>query len=537
MSVPGGPPGPPQPARRLHPWSWLFQAAQGLKEVVLSVLVFSVLKHEQPLLVGGVAAAVALLLSAYGWLRAHSFRYEVMADEIVIREGLFTRESRHVPFTRIQSVSERRGPLHRFVDVTELVLESGSGGRPEAVMRVLGSREAALLAERLRLHRSAAAETAGPAAPGRAATPGGPQPGPAAAEPEPGPEPEPERLLALPGAEIVRLGLISNRGFLVVAALLGVVSQNAELLAAVPGADRLAEAFDAGARQAADASVLQLAGWLLVLLALALGVVRVLSVGHAVFTQHGFTLTRSGDRLRVQRGLLTRVDTSGRVSAIQGLVLERTLLHRLFKRCSLRVDLPAAVSTATGPTPRLDHLAPIATGAQADALIRACLPGLSLQALSWQPLHRGAAWRRWQRTLWWLLPLLAAGTVLAGWLPGLPADTGPGVLGLSVALVAASGWHAHRWAAGAAVAVGPGVLVWRSGVFTQRWVMLPLAQAQAVCVRRSPADRRAGTARLSVDTMAQGHRLALDVPWLAEADAAALRARLWPASALSPCPP
>jgi putative membrane protein len=510
------------PARRLHPWSWLFHAKGALKEIALPLLILVVLRREQELLVAGLSAAAVFIVCAYGWVRARSFRYEVLADEIVIREGIFTRESRHVPFTRIQSVSERRGLMHRFIDVTELVLESGSGGRPEAVMRVLYPREAAGLAEQLRLHRAAQADpsaseaTASSVAPGQAAA---------------APAQAPVRLLAVPTVELFKLGLISNRGFLVVAMVAGIVSQNNELLELVPGADRLAEAVDAGMSEAVAASVWQLAAWLLALLAVALVFVRVLSVVYAVVTQHGFTLTRQDDRLRVQRGLLTRIDVSGRVGAIQRLVLERTLLHRLLGRSSLRVDLPAAVVTANEPVPRLDHLAPIASPDQAQALIQACLPGLDLQALQWRPLHPRAAWRRWQRTLLWLLPVLGACTLLAWWLPTLPADAGPAMLALSAGLVAASGWHAWRWAAWAAYAVDHGVVVWRSGVLTRRWVLLPEGRAQVVMLRRSPADRRAGTAGLSVDAMGVTFSRALEVRWLAEPDAVALHARLWRASA------
>lgn len=499
------------PTRRLHGWSWLFHATGVLKEVALPLLILVVLKREAALLALGLAGTAAALACAYGWLRARSVRYELLAEEIVIREGLFMQELRHVPFTRIQSVSERRGLMHRIFGVTELVLESGSGGRPEAVMRVLDPRDAAQLAQALRLHRAGRAEAT-------------------AAEPTAAGA-DPAVLLAVPAAELVKLGLISNRGFLVVAAVVGVLSQNTEILQRVPGADRLAESLGARLSQAAGAGMAELLVGLLALLVLAAVAVRVLSVGHALVTQHGFTLTRSGERLRVQRGLLTRTDVSGRLSAIQRLVLERTLLHRLFGRCSLRVDLPASFVAAAGAAPQLDHLAPIASVGQADALIQTCLPGVDLQALAWRPLHPGAAWRRWQRTLRWLLPLLAAGTLLAWGLPGLPADAGPVVLGLSAVLLAASAWHAHRWAAGAAYAQGPGVLVWRSGVFTRRWVLVPEGRCQAVMLRRSPADRRAGTARLCTDAQSVGLVLVLDIPWLAEADAVALQARLWQANA------
>jgi putative membrane protein len=337
-------------------------------------------------------------------------------------------------------------------------------------------------------------------------------------------------LLKLPTTELLKLGVISNRGFLVAAMIAGAVSQNTNLLKLLPGTDRLALTVEAGLREAVAAGTLQLGLWLLGMLLVAVVVVRLLSLVYWVGTQHGFTLTRDGDRLRVRRGLFTRVDVSGRVAAVQRLTLERSLMHRLFNRCTLRVDLPVSQIAVPGSAPRLDHLAPIATPAQARALIGECLPGLDLEALDWQPLHRSAAWRRAQGTLLRLLLPLSVAVGLAFVLPALPADAGRVSLAVAAALVGAGLWHAWRWAATAGFAVGAGVVVWRSGVFTRTWVVLPENQAQAVVLRRSPRDRRRGTARLCVDGQALTVTRALDIPWLAEADAARLRARLWHAA-------
>ncbi|MFM7505998.1 MAG: PH domain-containing protein, partial [Rubrivivax sp.] len=102
---------------------------------------------------------------------------------------------------------------------------------------------------------------------------------------------------------------------------------------------------------------------------------------------------------------------------------------------------------------------------------------------------------------------------------------------LAAALPLAAVWHARRWVATARFAVGAGVLVWRSGVWTQRWVLLPQSRAQVTSLHRTPLGRRASTARLNMDTMAPTPRCALVLRWLAEADAVALNQRLWRAGA------
>ena len=47
------------------------------------------------------------------------------------------------------------------------------------------------------------------------------------------------------------------------------------------------------------------------------------------------------------------------------------------------------------------------------------------------------------------------------------------------------------------------------------------------CTRRLPFERHLGTAALCADGMAVTPARALRLPWLAEADAAALNTRLW----------
>ena len=311
------------PADRLHPWSWVFHALRALREVALPAAVFILLGRKDafvPLIMGGLAAVV---LVAWGVARARAFRYQLLERELLVREGLFVRETRHVPFTRVQAVNERQGPLHRLLGVTELVLESGSAGQPEAVMRVLGVAEAARIAAVLR----SAAAMAGTAPDGVA------RDGDTTAAVDATTAAPMRELLRIPTDELVLHGIISNHGLVVVAIAAGVISQNTDLLDLLPlgllptDPQRLLED---GADAAAGISVGLIGG---VMVALLLGFVifvRLLSIAYALVTLHDFTLRRGDDRLRVNRGLLSRVDVSGRVSGFQRIVLRQSVLHRLF---------------------------------------------------------------------------------------------------------------------------------------------------------------------------------------------------------------
>ena len=65
------------------------------------------------------------------------FRYTLADAEIVIRDGIFTRTERHIPYSRIQNIDLVQNPLHRAFDVALVRVETASGGKPEAVLRVL----------------------------------------------------------------------------------------------------------------------------------------------------------------------------------------------------------------------------------------------------------------------------------------------------------------------------------------------------------------------------------------------------------------
>jgi putative membrane protein len=509
------------PAGRLHPWSWVFHAIRALREVALPALVFMVVGRKDafgPLVVGAVAA---IILVAWGILRSRTFRYELLDRELLVREGLFVRETRHVPFARVQAVNERQGPLHRLLGVTELVLESGAAGKPEAVMRVLGVAEAARIAGMLRSVTAADHGIPEHATPGVVASP-------AAATTQ--------ELLRIPTDELILHGIISNRGFVVIALVFGIISQNSELLDLLPidfkqlmkDSTDTAAGIDAGA----------IFGVLLVLLLGIMVLVRLLSIAFALFTLHDFTLRRAGDRLRMNRGLLSRVDVSGRVSGFQRIVLEQSLLHRAFRRCAVKVDLAGAslLGNPEAADSRLDTLAPIATPAKARSLLHELIPGLDIDDLPWQPLHRSAAVRRWQRTAWWLLPTLALVVAAAGLIPGLPSAALLGALVAATIVLGLSVVHAWRWARWSAFAASDGVIAFRSGAWARHWTLVFDDRAQSTALRRSPRDQREGTASLAVDIQSMTASHALHIPYLDAAIGERLNARFWRAGNSAPLP-
>ena len=98
-------------------------------------------------------------------------------------------------------------------------------------------------------------------------------------------------------------------------------------------------------------------------------VVRVLSMVWATVRLHGFRLTRAGEDLRIEYGLLTHIVATIPLRRIQTLTLREGPLHRLVGRVSARVD------TAGGEAGRERAAGSPVAGAnrQARASCRRCL--------------------------------------------------------------------------------------------------------------------------------------------------------------------
>jgi putative membrane protein len=374
--------------------------------------------------------------------------------------------------------------------VAEVRLESAGGQKPEAQMRVLRL-DQALALESLIKHRGQAPDADVPAA-------------------------QADSLLSLPTAEVIRLGLVSNRGMIVMAAAFGAAWQ-------VFPDQLLADYFERFARQLFGYASHLHYGWLTTaaaaaaLLLLAALLLRLLSVLLALMQYHGFRLSEEQRRLTVERGLLSKLRTSVARRRIQAWALHEGFLHRLLKRRSLRIDTAVAEQQGKNDQRALKELAPIATPEACDALIQRLLPQADWPRSQWTPLPATAWWRLFLPTLvfigvlvlvlvlnaraaWGLLPLL--------WLPWS---------------IYASIQQARR----AAYSVDERLVAVRSGWWSRHWRFAEIDKLQALRLVRSPMDRRMGTASLWLDTAgASGFAPPLQIRFLPEAEARALFSQL-----------
>lgn len=510
------------PGERLHNLSWLFVLiAQIWNLIVPLTLVFVAGRMDkddgwQSLL----ALLAALALSAYSLFYTMTFRFWVTPDELVVKEGLFNRTLRHVPFTRIQNVAFRQSLLHRLFGVVELNLESGAGTKPEAKLAVLKMARARQLEREIRGGSSSTvsldagqADTFAVAAPAHAT----------AFEAAHADANASAKLLhQVPLFDLIRLGLISNRGMVAIGAAFYFLSQTKLLPTNV--FKEMARWLKTDIGLAHGPLFWILSG--IFTFAMILVVVRLASIGIAIFSFYDFKLYAQSDRLRVEHGLMTRQGGATKPSRIVCFLLRDGLLYRWFNRQSAEVVLPGnlAQDGASNNGPKgMRYLSPMATPEDANALI-AMASGVSLNEIALQPLHPLA----WRRMVKWPLAVVALQVCALllflalnnQWFAGLgavfsymsfsaigKAFAHSGIVGLLLVLayIAFAVWMIYAYKRGAAAsgfALTPKHLIIRSGYFSQCSHIVPRGEIQSVTLSQSPFDRASQMANVHVDLAA-----------------------------------
>ena len=483
-------PGAMQDERRLHPLSWLFALLTQLRSMVLpaaALLLFG--KGDAWIFAGLIGAAVFAL---YAFVYSYSFRYRIGPRELLVRSGIFSRTERHVPYERIQNIVQKRNVLHRLFDVTELRLESAGGSKPEAVMSVITLAAAAELERVLKRRGDVLTD----------ADPGEDMPLSAAAA-----------RLEIGHVELLRLGLLNDRGWVAVSALVAFYWQFGNR-----NWDPMRELYRVatemfGVWSHAFASWTARALSVLAIALLVVTAVKLLSIVMAVLSFYRFRLSGDDERLTTEAGLLTRHVASARRDKIQRLIIDEGWLARRIGRRRMSCEVAAgaqAKGEGNQPAMRLRWLAPIGNEAQIVEVANWVVPGLHVGQLQWRPLHPHAGRRKFKSMLWrWSLLFI-------------PAIAYVGVAALfTVPVAVLLCWlYARGWARFAAYACEDGFIAFRAGWLHRRWTFARIDKGQTLSLTHSPFDRRRDMQTLAMDTagVSMGS-FALSIPYLPTGEA------------------
>jgi len=397
---------------------------------------------------------VLLLLVGYEVAYYRRFEYDLGGDTLDIRSGVISQRNREIPLRRIQNVDISRNVVQRFLGVAAVDFETAGGSETEASLRFVDFEEAKRLqGEIRRLKRD------GTDAESDAAT-----------EPT-----RPDELFALSPREL---------------ALVGALSFDVR----IPG---LLFVLVSGGVPAVSSVVPEGAGTALVavgLVAAAVALVLVSWLGGAavaVLNYYDFRLTRIGDELQYERGLLRRYDGSIPLDKVQTLTVVDDPLKRYFGYASLRIETAgyapgrgAGGSEAAVPLASRDRVFDLAG---------------RIESFGTPTFERPPKRVRRRYTVRYLLALGAVVAVLsaadlltAGGLPWPPYAPVP--FALLAPLAAHLKWrHRGYW-------LGDHHVVTRNGFLRRRIKVVPYYRVQTVIDSRTLFQRRWDVATVTADT-------------------------------------
>ncbi len=439
---------------KLHPISVpyrILQSAPGL----FGLLVLAAIGAEQfqaGLLV--LVATLALIIGSIAvilWQVAYyrRFAYEVTLDTFDIRSGVISRRHREIPYRRVQNVDISRTMIQRMLGIAELRIETAGGAQSEAHLRYVGYDEAKRLQEQIR-EITRGVDRAVDTAPDEDAH---------------------EELYRITERD---LGVLAVASFdLRVASFLAVILS--VMAPSVIIGMLLAAPID-------PVAIIAAIGLVVVILS------AILSGGSAIINNYGFTLTRVGDELRYERGLLQRYDGSIPLEKVQSVVVTENLLMRWFGYASLTVETAGygpgagAESAQAVPISRRERTVSIAQEIERFDPSRFSRPAkrarirYTIRYLVLAFLLVGAAYA----LTWW------SGADVAWWV------TGVGVL---LAPLAAHLKWSHR-----GYALVDGYALLRAGFWRRRTHIVPYYRIQTVDEVQTIIQRRWRIATVVIDT-------------------------------------
>lgn len=492
-------PGPDGVARRTHPLT-LAAALVPMAGGVVFALVIAAASAGAPRSSSGssgspigllVFAGLALLTGAVQIVRWFATTYTVLPTELVIDEGVLSREHRVLPYARVQQADTHQNLMGQMLGLTELRVDSaGASGSTEIKLRLLDNATAVavrdyVLQRRAELqHREAAGAVrrggADPGAPPVGGAPVGadglPLAGTAAATGVSGAL-DPAAAFARHEVPVLALGPAR----LVTGAL-----THSSLVVGIPIV--LTVALWAGAVAVATSASRAAGAGLLAAVPVTLGVIAMLVVVHlinAVVGLYGFRVALAGDDIHLRYGLFETRNLTVPRRRVQQITIADNPLRRAFGLVELHLHTAAAPGEGKATT---KFSIPVLRRSEVDGIVTTLMGDHTWAVPPITPRSAVALRRAMVRRSLVLAVAVSVPVVL------LPV---PGALLLLVALLGIPwGRAAHRRAGHGASAT---VVALTHGALHHRIDLVPLARVQSCRTYRAPLQRLNDLSTLFVD--------------------------------------
>jgi putative membrane protein len=479
------------------------------KSSPLFILLMVVWKSIIPLFFGGVYYDISshtqsimvvafIVIPSVSLLQYWFYHYWIKEDKIEIKEGIFFKKNRKIPYVRIQNVNVSQSPLHRLFNVATLQLESASGGKPEAVMRVVTPDVVEEIKNRVRLASSTQVNTD-------------------TDDDDDKVEQDESLLLDVNPGNIVKYGIISQKGMFFAAILFGFMAQNQSVVAWI---FKYLNAF----YEVPDFSHVTLAQgaiYVVVIGLLILVFLQVMSIIWALLKFYGFQIAKHGDRLQAHMGLLSKVSATIPLKRIQLYRISKNPLHKYFKASTITIETAGGVNTdKSGIVMR--WLAPYIDAAQVKSFMHEIEPKIKIAGIDWQLLP-ARAWRRVFKRSLFMVALFSTILIAVASLPQVTLRVY--AWALMVLMIPIAYFYSKNYIKKTAYYINDDIICFKSGVWFGKQSFVKISKVQTVEIHESPFDRRNNMATLEIDTAGSNAMLHhVRIPYLELSDAYKMRA-------------
>ena len=406
-----------------------------------------------------------------------------------------------MPYTRIQNVNVSQNPLERFFKVATLQLESASGGKPEAVMRVVDLTVVEEIKRLVKNSNNVEVQAAGDITEDIQQT----------LE-----DSDKDKLLELSVKDVVKYGVISQKGMLYGAIVFGFLAQNQGFVAGLLHYLGLFYTIP-------DFTKITLAeGFIYVgVVGLALFVfLQLMSILWALLKFYQFDIAKNDDRLQAHMGLLSKISATIPLKKIQLYRISENPLHKFFKAKTITIETAGGVNTdKSGIVMR--WLAPYISVKKIKDFIYEIEPKIKLASLDWQ-LIPYRAWKRVIKRSLITLTVISAIVIGIASLPQIEVKLFAWVA--MVLMIPVTYLYAKNYVKKTAYFINDDIICFKSGVWFGKQSFVKISKIQTIEVLESPFDRRNKMATLEIDTAGSNPLLHhVRIPYLEIDDAYKLR--------------
>lgn len=449
---------------RLHNISPLFLFIEAIKKSVLPLLIGIVgtSGDKQDFIIIAIASFASIMTIIQFWF----YHYWLEDDRLVVKEGILFKSLRQVPYERIQNLNVEKNILHRLFNVATLQIESASGVKPEAVIRVISDEQVTHIQGVIK--QRASSQTVMTEDEVKA---------------DDNDEDVTPPLYQMTNKDVTTFGFISHQALVPIGIVGSILSQNDFYRAKFINfmqkfvGDLHVERWD-------------MFEWIiygLIFALMTLVTIWISSIALAFLKLFQFKLSKADKNLNAEMGLLTKITANIPIKRIQLIKIKHSPLHRYFKRVSVKMETAGGVTEQSGIT--MNWIAPLVSRFKAQKIITEIQPEVSWSDIKWLPLE-SRAWKRvFKRVMFFVL------------LPTVPLIYFYHLLGLlPLLLTPLVYWYAIAYVSRSGYAYNDEIIAYRHGVLFHTLSVVKINKIQNILYIQTPFDRRNDMARMTVDT-------------------------------------